>query len=338
LKRDLRGAVAIVTGASSGIGWQSAVRLAEAGVKLCVTARRAEALDELCRKVEASGGSCIAVPGDVSVDADVARVVERCLEHYGRIDLLVNDAAVQVYAHFEDYEWAEIERVFQVTCFGYFRFARAVLPHFRRQGSGHIINVLSMLSLGGAPLLSVYSAAKHALYGWQESFRLELRGTGIDVSGVMLPSVATPMFDHAPMKLGRAPKPIPPTYDPDVGARAVVECARKPNPRAVPVFLQGRLILWLQNWVPAIGEAILSRWGARLQMRKQLVDPRRGNLFAPIAEGVGPRGSVAPTPRWLLWLAGAGVLGVGVGTLFAAAVGGRRVARALRGSGARHHE
>src|SRR5205823_3489229 len=105
-------------------------------------------------------------------------------------------------------------------------------------------------SLGAAPLLSSYTMAKHAAHGWAESLRLELAGSGIDVSNVFVPSVATPMFDHAATKLGRAPRPVPPTYDPDVAARAVVECAHRPDPRKVPVFLQGRLILLLQTIAP----------------------------------------------------------------------------------------
>jgi short-subunit dehydrogenase len=316
--RDIPGAVVLVTGASSGVGWQTAARLSEAGAKLCITARRADALERLAVGLRAKGGECLAVPGDVTIAADVERVVERCVEEYGRIDILVNNAAVQIYAPFEEYEWDEIERVFDVTCFGYLRFARAVLPHFRAAGRGHLINVLSMLSKGAAPLLSSYSAAKHALLGWSDSLRLELRKSGIDVSNVLLPSVATPMFDHAQTKLGRAPRPIPPTYDPDIAARAILRCAKKPNPASVPVFLQGRLILWLQHWVPRFGEWILANWGVPLQQRKELVDPDRGNLFEPMWEGIGPRGSIPATPRWLRWGAVASFLAVAGGAAFGA--------------------
>jgi short-subunit dehydrogenase len=303
-KRDLRGRVALITGASSGVGWQTALRLSEAGMRLCVTARRQEALERLRTELINRGSDCLISAGDVSIQEDVERVVADCIRVYGRIDVLVNDAAVQIYAPFEQYTWEEIERVFQVTCFGYMRYARAVLPHFRRQGSGHIINVASMLSVGAAPLLSAYSAAKHAVLGWALSMRLELHESGIDVSNVLLPSVATPMFDHAQMKLGWAPRPIPPTYDPDVAARAVLRCARKPNPKSIPVFVQGRLILWLQRRMPLVGDFLLERWGTLLQERNQPVDPAHGNLWRPVREGVGPYGSVPPTPRWKFWGAG----------------------------------
>lgn len=325
--KDLNGKIAIVTGASSGIGWQSAVRLAEQGVRICATARRAEALQALVRTIEDRGGECLAVPGDVSNDADVKEVVDACIERYGRIDILVNDAGVQVYDWFENLEWAEIQRLFDVTLFGYFRFARAVLPHFRRQGSGHIINVASMLSVGAAPLLSAYTSAKHAILGWAQSLRLELWGSGIDVSNILMPSVSTPMFDHAPMKLGRAPRPVPPTYDTDLAARAVVRCARTPNPKAVPVFLQGKLMLFAQSVAPWIGNVILANWGVKMQERDERIDPRHGNLFEPVPEGVGPYGSCPPTPRWKRWGAVAALL-AGVGLVGAGGIaGGVRAAR-----------
>ena len=94
-RENLQGKVALVTGASSGVGWQSAVRLAEQGVRLCVTARRVEALEKLQYEVRRQGGECLVAPGDVTVQEDVERVVRACMEYYGRVDLLVNVAAVQ---------------------------------------------------------------------------------------------------------------------------------------------------------------------------------------------------------------------------------------------------
>ncbi|MFN7130893.1 MAG: SDR family NAD(P)-dependent oxidoreductase [Myxococcales bacterium] len=326
----LKGKVAIVTGASSGLGWQSAVRLAEQGVKLCVTARREDALRQLARDIEARGGECLVVAGDVSDDEQVREVVRRCLAHYGRIDVLVNNAAVQMYAPFEQYTLDEYRRIFDVTFYGYLRFAWAVLPHFRAQGSGHVLNVLSMLSKGAAPLLSAYTAAKHALLGWSKCLRLELYGTGIEVSGLLVPSISSCMFDHAPTRLGRAPKPVPPTYPTDKLARAVVKLAKKPNPEYVPVVLQGKLPLLLEQLAPWFGAGVLGRWGDRMQMRDEPVDRPEGNLYEPMAEGVGPNGSIAPTPRWMM-LGGASLLAVaGASVAGALAFGSVKGARLLR--------
>ena len=306
-RQDLKGKVAIVTGASSGVGWQSAVRLGEAGVRLCVMARGEEALEKLRGQLEARGMECLVAAGDVTVQEDVERVVRACVERYGRVDLLVNNAGVQSYGDFDALPWEHIERIFDTNCFGFMRMARAVMPHFRRQGSGHLLNVQSMLSKGAAPLLSAYTASKHATLGWAQCVELELRGTGIHVSNVLVPSVSTNMFAHAPTMLDRAPQPVPPTYDTDVAAQAVLRCARRPGRTDVPVFLQGTLILLLDTLAPWLGKSVLGRWGAEWQMRDEPVTRPEGNLFKPMRRTVGPQGPVPPTPRWMMVSATAGL-------------------------------
>jgi short-subunit dehydrogenase len=329
-REQLEGKVAIVTGASSGVGWQSAVRLAEQGVRLCVTARRREALESLRKVVEDAGGECLVVPGDVTVGEDVDRVVRECLARYGRIDLLVNDAAVQTYGYFDQLPWEHIQRTVDVTCLGFLRFAHAVLPHFRAQGSGHVLNVQSMLSKGAAPLLSTYTAAKHATLGWAKALTLELHGTGIQVSNVLVPSVSTPMFDHAPTQFDKKPVPVPPTYDVDLVARAVVKCALRPGRTEVPAVLQGKLMLWMDRVAPFVGSFVLGRYGARMQMEQQPVHRPEGNLFRPVPEGVGAYGSVPPTPRWKRITAAAGLAALAGGVLGGAALGARGLARVVR--------
>jgi short-subunit dehydrogenase len=317
-QRDVRGKVAIVTGASSGVGWQTAVRLGEAGVKLCVTARRVEALERLRHQLETRGVECLVVPGDVTVQANVEQVVRECVTHFGRVDILVNDAAVQSYGFFDELPWEHLTRTFDINVFGFMRFARAVLPHFKEWGSGHIINVQSMLSKGAAPLLAAYTASKHATLGWAKCLEMELMGSGIHVSNVLVPSVSSNMFEHAPTMFGLAPKPVPPTYDTDVAARAVLRCALRPGRTVVPVFLGGRLLLWVDALLAPVGKALMSRFGARMQMKDEPIHRLEGNLFRPMPEGVGPYGSVPPTPVWkrvtatagLAALAGGVVMGV----------------------------
>jgi short-subunit dehydrogenase len=317
-QQDVRGKVAIVTGASSGVGWQTAVRLGEAGVKLCITARRVEALERLRHQLEARGVECLVVPGDVTVQADVEQVVRECVTHFGRVDILVNDAAVQSYGFFDELPWEHLTRTFDINVFGFMRFARAVLPHFKERGSGHIINVQSMLSKGAAPLLAAYTASKHATLGWAKCLEMEWMGSGIHVSNVLVPSVSSNMFEHAPTMFGLAPKPVPPTYDTDVAARAVLRCALRPGKTVVPVFLGGRLLLWVDALLAPVGKALMSRFGARIQMKDEPIHRPEGNLFRPVPEGVGPYGSVPPTPVWkrvtatagLAALAGGVVMGV----------------------------
>ncbi len=330
MRQGLKGKVAIVTGASSGVGWQSAVRLAEQGVKLLVVARRGEALEMLCRELRAKGHEAHAFACDVTDAQQVEAAVSECLNRYGKVDILVNNAAVQAYGYFDQLRWEEIERTFNVNAFGSFRFARAVLPHFRRQGSGHIINVASMLSVGAAPLLSAYTASKHAQFGWSESLRLELHGTGIDVSAILVPSVATPMFDHAPSHFDTTPRPVPPTYHPDVAANAVVKVAKKPNSKEIPVLLQGSLMIWAQRLFGPLTDRLMGRFGARMQMGNAPLDRKRGNLFEPVPQGVGPLGSVPPTATWKRWTGGAAIAALAAGAMAGVSFGAAKAARAMR--------
>ena len=314
-REELKGKVAIVTGASSGVGWRSAVRLAQAGVRLCVTARRREALEALQKVVVDAGGECLVVPGDVTDEMDVRWVVSACLQRYGRIDILVNDAAVRTHGDVDTSPGEHLQRTMDVARPGFLRFVHAVLPQFRAQGSGHILNLQSMLSEGAAPRLSADTAAKHGPLGWAKALKRELHGTGIEVSNVLVPSVATPMFDDAPTQPGH--EPVPPTSDVDRVARAVVRCARRPGRTERPAFLQGTL-LWL---APAVGNFVMGRYGARMRRAPEPLER---------SDGVGAYGSVPPTPRWKRFTAVMGLAALAGGLLGGAALGARGLARGVR--------
>jgi hypothetical protein len=121
-----------------------------------------------------------------------------------------------------------------------------------------------------------------------------------------------------------------PTYHPDVVARGVVKLARRPRSIVVPVFLQGKLPLWMQPWIAPITDRVLGRFGARMQMRNEPVDRPQGSLFHPFPQGVGPLGSVPPTLRWKRLASGAALFGLAGGALGMAGLGGARLARAFR--------
>lgn len=330
MKRDPKGRVAIVTGASSGVGWACAEKLADAGVKLCVTARRKDALEELSRRVHQKGGECIVVPADATHDAEVQAVVDECMRHYGRIDYLVAAHGVQSYALFENYRWEEITRILDINLFGYMRFARAVLPHLHERNDGHLIIIASMLSKGATPLLSAYVASKHAIFGWAETLRLELYQTGIDVSSVLVPSVATPMFDHAATHVGYQPRPVPPTYKPELVAKAVLKLAKKPKPKVMPAFIQGPLFTAAHAVAAPLTDFALGRFGVSVQEEKSKPIHRPdGNLFQPVEAGVGPRGSIPPTPAVTRAAGVAALFGLTGAALFGAGAGIWKAARSL---------
>lgn len=331
MSSELRGKVALVTGASSGIGWEAALSLARAGMRLAVTARREAALENLAREIRALGGACFVAPGDMTREEDVEQIVAACIAHFGRIDVLVNNAAVQAYAPFEAYSAQEIQRVFDVNCVGTLRFSRHVLPHFRAQKSGHFVNISSVLAKGAVPLFSLYSATKHAILGWSETLRHELAGSGIAVSTILMPAVATPLYDHVANRLGVATKPLPPIYPTTLAGQWVRRCVEDPRPVMIPSLMQGKLLFAFSRWLPRARDFVVQNFGWRLQLRDQLAPFTEGNLFEPGADAGGPEGSVKPTPRHRRMLGGV-ALATGIGALvtgagFAVRTAGLRLLR-----------
>ncbi|WP_079418439.1 oxidoreductase [Thiomonas intermedia] len=178
--------IALVTGASSGIGQATAELLAKAGHKVYGTSRRGG---------EAGGRAFEMLPLDVTSDASVAAAVERLMQLEGRIDLLVNNAGFGVApAGAEESSMAQARAIFDTNFFGLIRMTRAVLPHMRRQGAGRIINIGSVLGFLPMPYGALYAATKHAVEGYSESLDHELRTMGIRVS-VIEPAYTKTPFD-----------------------------------------------------------------------------------------------------------------------------------------------
>src|SRR5438093_7253357 len=163
--------VALVTGASSGIGKAAALALVEAGFEVVGTSRHASGV------TQRDGVTFLDL--DVTSDESVSAVVRRVIERFGRIDVLVNNAGTGAAGAAEESSVAQIQRVFDVNFFGLVRMTKAVLPHMRAQGRGRIVNVSSVLGLIPAPYMAVYAATKHAIEGYSESVDHELREHGV---------------------------------------------------------------------------------------------------------------------------------------------------------------
>jgi NAD(P)-dependent dehydrogenase (short-subunit alcohol dehydrogenase family) len=192
--------VAIVTGASSGIGKAAAVALAVAGFQVVGTSRKTDGL-------EAPPG-VVMLDLDVTSDASVAALVERVIQTYGRIDVVVNNAGHGAAGGGEESSMATDQSVFDTNVFGVLRMTKAVLPWMRAQGSGRIINISSVLGFLPAPFMAVYSASKHALEGLSESLDHELRQHGVRVLLVQPGFTRTGFADHR----GEPEAPLP-AYD-----------------------------------------------------------------------------------------------------------------------------
>ncbi|AEI45143.1 SDR family NAD(P)-dependent oxidoreductase [Paenibacillus mucilaginosus] len=191
---EWEGKIAVITGASSGLGALLAQRLAERGAVPVLMARSAGKLKEAAARISGRHGVEVL---DVTSSEDVSRVMNKVLAEYGRIDILINNAGYGVFDRFVDAPLEEFEGMMDVNYMGTVRCTKAVLPAMLHQGSGHIVNVASMAGKIGSAKSSGYSATKHAVLGLTNSLRQELVGTGVYLTAVNPGPIDTPFFDRA---------------------------------------------------------------------------------------------------------------------------------------------
>jgi short-subunit dehydrogenase len=241
MAKGLHGRVAIITGASSGIGRETALAFARAGVQTALAARREDKLEEVAQTINALGGETLVVPTDISQPAQVQHLVQATLDRFGRIDVLVNNAGFGLLASVEETSIEDMQRIMEVNFMGAFYAMKAVLPVMRQQGRGHIINVASIVGKRAVPYSGAYCATKFALVGFSETLRIELAGSGIDVSVVCPIWTETEFFDTMKNVQQRQLKPVGPAQSAAAVARAIVDCVRHPRPEVMP-FRPARLL------------------------------------------------------------------------------------------------
>jgi NAD(P)-dependent dehydrogenase (short-subunit alcohol dehydrogenase family) len=223
--------VVALMGASSGIGRNTALRFAERGAKVIVSARNEKGLNSLVEEIRGKGGQATAIPAEVTEFEQVKAVADRAVEVYGRLDTWVHLAAVLLVASFEDTTPEEFARVVDVNLMGQVYGAMAALPHIKREGGGALIHVSSMGAKRSIPLQSAYCASKHGIDGFLESLRVELQHERlpISVTQVMPATINTPFFDKARTKLGVKPVAPPPIYQPGIVSEAILHAAENPT-------------------------------------------------------------------------------------------------------------
>ncbi|MFQ5847648.1 MAG: SDR family oxidoreductase [Candidatus Methylomirabilales bacterium] len=256
--RDLAGQVVIVTGASSGIGRETALLFARGKARLALAARRKERLETLENEIHGLGSEAVSLPTDVARQDDVEAMVHRALERFGRVDVLVNNAGSGLFASVEETSPEDMEAILRVNFLGAFYGIRAALPIMQRQGSGHIINIASIIGKRGVPLYGAYCASKFALVGLSESLRLELHQSSIAVSVICPVGTATEFFDTAKDPRGRKLGPKPPIQTPTHVARAIIRCTTSPRPEVI-VYPPARLLVVLNALSPRLGDWIMRR-------------------------------------------------------------------------------
>ncbi|HVL99144.1 MAG TPA: SDR family oxidoreductase [Egibacteraceae bacterium] len=292
----LKDSVVVITGASSGIGRAAALRFAKKGAAVVLAARREQVLKEVAEECLQAGGRALVVAADVTDEGQVRELARRAVEEYGRIDVWVNNAAVSLFARFEEAPPEEYDRVIDTNLLGYVRGMRAVLPVFREQGYGTIINNASVFGKIGSPYVTAYTTSKFGIVGLSESLRQELvADKDIHVSTLLPASIDTPIFQHAANYMGRKVKPLRPVYDADVVAKAIVGCARKPQRERI-VGGAGRM-LWQQRLTsPALFEKMQARMVDRDHFEQAPAEPTSGNVNEPVAYGTAVSGGWPSSP------------------------------------------
>jgi NAD(P)-dependent dehydrogenase (short-subunit alcohol dehydrogenase family) len=299
--------VALVTGASAGVGRATARRLAEEGYDVALVARGRDGLEGARLDVERLGTRPLPIPADVADPEQVEEAARRTEETLGPIDVWVNNAMTTVFAPFQEIEPDEFRRVTEVTYLGVVWGTRVALKRMVPRDSGSIVLVGSALAYRGIPLQSAYCGSKHAIKGFFESVRSELLhdGSKVRLSLVDLPAVNTPQFDHCRTRMPKQPQPVPPIYAPEVAADAIAWAART-GEREVYVGAPTWKTIWGERIAPGIGDRYLAKNGYSGQQADEPVNgDRPDNLFAPVegdrgAHGRFEEGSRRRSP--LLWL------------------------------------
>jgi short-subunit dehydrogenase len=303
MRHPRAGTVAVITGASSGLGRETAYQLAERGARLVLAARRVDDLEETAEVCRERGGEALVVPTDVTSEDAVHRLAKAAVDAWGRIDVWVNNAGVTLFARLDEGDLADHRRVIETNLFGAIHGARAVMPIFRRQQRGTLINVGSVLSKVGNPFVPSYVISKFGLHGLSEALRVEVaEHRDIHVCTLFSYVIDTPHFEAGANDTGCEARGMPPMQSPEKVARALVALIDRPRrQRFVPRVAE--LGLLIHRVAPRTTERLLLRALQRFHLRG--TEPRtEGNLFRPGDEPGTVHGGRQPRigmPALVVW-------------------------------------
>jgi NAD(P)-dependent dehydrogenase (short-subunit alcohol dehydrogenase family) len=285
--------VIVITGAAAGVGRATAIMFAKTeGAHIGLIARGVEALEGAKRDVEALGGKAIILPCDVTDAEGIEAAAERVEKELGPIDVWVNVAMTSVFSFVKDMTAAEFKRVTEVCYLGYVNGTLAALKRMLPRNRGHIVQVGSALAYRGIPLQAAYCASKHAIQGFMDSLRAELIHENSKIVPVMvqMPALNTPQFDWCRNKLPHMSQPVPPIYQPEVAATAIV-FASKNKRREIYVGLPTVIAIIGNKMFPRLGDYYLGKTGVKGQQTSEKADPNKpDNLYEPVGGDPGAHG------------------------------------------------
>jgi NADP-dependent 3-hydroxy acid dehydrogenase YdfG len=344
IRRRRNSEVIVITGASAGVGRAASVAFAKQGAKIGLLARGEARLKETRKEIESAGGEALVLPTDVA-DPDQVEAAAAAVERkFGPIDIWVNNAMVSVLSPVKEMTADEMKRVTEVTYLGTVYGTLAALRRMLPRNRGVIIQVGSALAYRSIPLQSAYCGAKHAIKGFTDSLRSELihDKSRVRITMVQLPALNTPQFSWIKSRMPNHPQPVPPIFQPEVAAEAIVWAARH-HRRELTVGWPAVKAIQGNKFFPGFADGYLAKTGYSSQQTNVPVDPDRpDNLWRPVPGNHGAHGIFDPVAKpssmqlWLnthrsrLALAVIGAIGVAVGGLLRSAIQPRTISQSRR--------
>ena len=295
--------VVVVTGAGAGLGRAIVQAFARRGAHIGLVARGQERLEDAKHEVESLGGQALVLPGDVADPETTERAADQTEAAFGPIDVWVNDAMTTVFGPFHEMKPEDFKRVTEVTYLGFVYGTMAALKRMRRRDRGTIVQVGSALAYRSIPLQSAYCGAKHAIVGFTDSIRSELihDRSHVNLTVVHMPALNTPQFSWCKTNMPRKAQPVPPIFQPEVGAEAVYWAAHQRH-REVFVGWPTARAIWGQRFIPGV----LDHLAARLAWDGQMYDgppdaDANFNLYQPVPGHQGAHGDFDRRARASSW-------------------------------------
>ncbi|HEY2801422.1 MAG TPA: SDR family oxidoreductase [Chthoniobacterales bacterium] len=283
----------VVTGASAGVGRATVQAFAREGARIGLVARGHDGLEGAKHDVESLGGESIILPTDVADADQLEAAAEKVEQQFGPIDVWVNVAMTSVFSPIKEMTPEEFKRITEVTYLGYVYGTLAALKRMLPRDRGTIIQVGSALAYRGIPLQAAYCASKHAIQGFMDSLRCELihDGSNVQTCMVQMPALNTPQFGWVKSRLPRKPQPVPPIFQPEVAARAILFASHHPRRE---MFVGGPTVQAIigNRVAPKLLDWYLGKTGYKGQQHDGKADPdRANNLWEPVAGDHGAHGS-----------------------------------------------
>lgn len=297
--------VVVITGASAGVGRATARAFAKRGAAIALLARSQDGLEAAAWEVEQLGGRSLVIPIDVAEARQVEQAAQQTEAELGPIDVWVNNAMTTVFAPVDEIEPDEFRRATEVTYLGAVYGTLAALKRMKKRNRGTIVQVGSALAYRAIPLQSAYCGAKHALRGFTDSLRSELMHdqSRVHLTMVHLPALNTPQFNWCRSRLPNHPQPVPPIFQPELAADAIV-WASEHRRREVHLGWPSVRTIWGNKLLPWLGDWYLAKNGYEGQQTDTPVAPDRpDNLFQPVPGDHGAHGifDEQATDRSLQW-------------------------------------